>query len=77
MSTLTDEQIDKMIKVVADKNVRWAQAKGYGTSGGIPAGWTVKNEPGELATFTKKLIEENKLLKDKIEQLEGKQNVNI
>ena len=74
MLPLTEQHIEKIIKVVADKSIRWAQAKSYGTVGNVPAGWTIKNEPGELVAITKTLFEENKQLKLKIEQLERIQN---
>lgn len=75
MSILSTDQIEKVIKVVDDRNIKWAQAKSYATHGSVPAGWTVKNEPHQLALVAKQLLEENKQLKLKLEQLEVIQNV--
>ena len=71
MTILTQEQFDKVIKVVGNKNYKWICSRSYGTLGNIPAGWSSKNEPFELVSIAKKLFEENKELKLKIEQLQG------
>jgi len=73
MSQIEQDKFDKVIKVVGNKGNRWLTGRAYQMS--IPLGFEVKNEPHELVVIAKKLFEENKQLKLKIQQLESSEHV--
>jgi hypothetical protein len=73
MSQIDEAKFNRIIKVVSSKSHRWVTGRSYGT--GVPLGYEAKNEPHELAIIAKKLFEENKELKMKLQQFESREHV--